>query len=255
MVKEKDIPLSLKGIEASIVYHTYQDFEVKSLVVSLGDKRRAISTRDGYKEVSFVVNHYIPRHLWDLIHQHYEEFEKGIPTALGIPPHEVALLTTGVDMDNVALGERCYQEFTVSCLATAGIKSNAQRMGIDKATSVERDGKFKDLPGTINIIISTNATLSNAAIAQAIITVTEAKTATLQDMDIRSIYSPQKQATGTGTDNVIIVSGRGPLVKYTGGHAKMGELIGMATRTAVAKAIEKQNGISLKASPRGSDES
>jgi len=64
-------------------------------------------------------------------------------------------------------------------------------------------------------------------------------------MDIRSTYTPENQATGTGTDNMIVVSGEGPLVKYTGGHAKMGELIGIVVKRAVAEAIEKQNGVTL----------
>jgi adenosylcobinamide amidohydrolase len=37
----------------------------------------------------------------------------------------------------------------------------------------------------------------------------------------------------------------GSLVRYTGGHAKMGELIGIVVRMAVAEAIERQNGITL----------
>jgi len=244
-MKQKGIPLKLKGIEARIIYQNYKGFEVKSLLLSLGEKRDVLSTREGYKKVSFVVNHYNPRSLWDRMHQHYEEFEKWIPSSLGISVKELAILTTGADMDNLAISERDYQEFMVCCLATAGVKGNAQRMGVNRASSVERDGNFENLSGTINIILLTNATLSDGAMARAIITVTEAKTAALQDMDIRSTYTPQNQATGTGTDNVIIVSGRGPLVKYTGGHAKMGELIGMVTKRAVAEAIEKQNGVIL----------
>jgi adenosylcobinamide hydrolase len=77
--------------------------------------------------------------------------------------------------------------------------------------------------------------------ARAIITATEAKTAALQDMDARSSVSPENQATGTGTDNVIIVSGTDPdkKVRYTGGHTKLGELIGTTTKIAVHETIKK----------------
>jgi len=240
---EREIPVSVDKVKAKIIYHTYRDFEVKTLLISFEEKRRVLSTKEGYKEVSFVANHYNPKSLSDYMHQHWEEFETELPSILGIYPEDIAFLSTAADMDNLAISESSYEEFTVCCLTTAGVKHNAQRMGVDEAGSVERDGRFERLPGTINIILLSNATLSDGAMARAIITATEAKTATLQDMDIRSTYTPENQATGTGTDNIVIVSGKGPLVKHTGGHVKMGELIGVAVKRAVAEAIWKQDGI------------
>ena len=242
---EREILLNIEGIKAKIIYHTYKGIEVKTLLVSFGEKRHVLSTREGYREVSFVANHYNPRPLWDYMHQHQLEFEAELPLTLGLGPEEIAFLITGADMDNLAVSEINYQEFRVCCLATAGAKDNAQRTGVDKAGSVERDGRFESISGTINIILLSNATLSDGAMARAIITSTEAKTACLQDMDIRSTYTPQNQATGTGTDNIIIVSGKGPLIRYSGGHVKMGELIGVAVKRAVAEAIEKQDGVTL----------
>jgi hypothetical protein len=79
---------------------------------------------------------------------------------------------------------------------------------------------------------------------RAIITATEAKTAALLDMDIRSTYtSVINRATGTGTDNIMVVRGDGPAEKYTGGHTKTGELIAKAVHAGVTEAIYKQNGI------------
>jgi adenosylcobinamide amidohydrolase len=77
--------------------------------------------------------------------------------------------------------------------------------------------------------------------ARSIITATEAKTAALQDMDARSSISPENQATGTGTDNMIVVSGTDvdKKIRHTGGHTKMGELIGVTTKIAVAETIKK----------------
>ena len=80
--------------------------------------------------------------------------------------------------------------------------------------------------------------------ARAIITATEAKTAALADLDIRSTALPWPyQATGTGTDSMIVVQGEGPLVRYTGGHAKIGELIAKAVHAGVTEALIGQNGI------------
>lgn len=245
-MKERKISLVLKEMEAKILYHTYRRFDVKTLLITLRENHRVLSTKEGFKEVRFVANHYNPPPLWDYIHRNYGEFEKWLPHALGISSQEIAFLSTGADMDNLATREEDYQEFMVSCLTTAGVKGNAQRMGVDKASSVERNGKFEKISGTINIILLTNATLSDGAMARAIITATEAKTAALQDLDVRSTYTPENQATGTGTDNLIIVSGKGPFVRYTGGHAKMGELIAVAVKRAVIEALKK-NSVSKEA--------
>jgi adenosylcobinamide hydrolase len=176
--------------------------------------------------------------------KNYWEFQKNFPLALGISPEEITFLSTGVNIDNLAVCEKSYQEFKVCCLATAGAKGNALRTGVDVASYVERAGNFVSTLGTINVIILTNATLSDGAMARAIITVTEAKTAALQDLDVRSTSNPQNQATGTGTDNMIVGSGKNsdkPL-QITSGHVKIGELIGFSTKTAVTEALKKHDG-------------
>jgi adenosylcobinamide amidohydrolase len=47
------------------------------------------------------------------------------------------------------------------------------------------------------------------------------------------------QATGTGTDNIIVVTGtNGPKVSYTPGHSKIAELIGKVVYEAVVDALK-----------------
>jgi adenosylcobinamide hydrolase len=241
---KREIKLELKDVKAEIIYHTYQNFDVKTLLVSFGKKRRVLSTREGFKEVSFVANNHCPRALSKITMENYEEFEEKFPALLGISRSDLALLSTGADMDNLAFCEKSFEEFKVCCLATAGVKNNALRTGVDLACYVERAGNYINLDGTINIILLTNATLSDGALANAIITATEAKTAALQDLDVRSAYTPEIQATGTGTDSVIVASGRGlgEALRLASGHTKMGELIGTSTKIAVAEALKKQNG-------------
>jgi len=127
----------------------------------------------------------------------------------------------------------------VAALVTAGVRSNAVRMSSD-------EGKFYE-PGTINIILMTNCRLTARAMSRAIITATEAKTAALQDLDIRSTHTGRfHQATGTGTDNIIVVEGDGVRIDNAGGHSKMGELVAKAVYYGVMEAIFKQNGIIRK---------
>jgi hypothetical protein len=88
-----------------------------------------------------------------------------------------------------------------------------------------------------------NHKLSEMAATRAIVTITEAKTAALWDMDIRSVQNRAKYpATGTGTDTVIVVSGEGTVLNWSGGHSKMGELIADAVYRGVQEALLKQNG-------------
>ena len=115
------------------------------------------------------------------------------------------------------------------------------RMSVD-------EGLFYE-PGTINIILLTNMKLTPRAMARAIITATEAKTAAMQDLDIRSSVSPAKsQATGTGTDEVLVVEGRGKRIDDAGGHCKLGELIATAVYDGVKEAVYRQNGITARRS-------
>jgi adenosylcobinamide amidohydrolase len=241
---EKKIPLKLNGIEAKIVYHTYEGFDLNTLLVSFGEKRSVLSTLDGFKRVAFVANNYTPLRLSERTMKNYKVFQKRFPLALGIQPRDISFMSTGVNMDNAAVHEDAYQEFKVCCIATAGAKGNALRTGVDKANYLERYGKFIPALGTINLILLTNATLSNGAMARAIITATEAKTAALQDLNVRSTSAPQNQATGTGTDNMIVVSGKSSTkpLQITSGHVKIGELIGFLTKKAVAEALKKHEG-------------
>jgi adenosylcobinamide amidohydrolase len=154
----------------------------------------------------------------------------------------MATMATAADMDNLAVVTREFGPLTVIVLATAGAKTNAIRTGVDEGTYIEGETP----QGTINIMVLTNARLTDAAMARAIVTVTEGKTAALQDLKVPSTYSPSMQATGTGTDSVIVVSGTtGPQASYTGGHSRIGELIGKATYAAVVESLGKQNGFFL----------
>jgi adenosylcobinamide amidohydrolase len=240
-MKEKEITLKIKGVKVKIIYHTHKGSKANTLLVSFGEKHRVLSTLDGFREVSFVANTYVPYNLKEHNMKSYQEFVENFPKMLKIPPDEIAFLSTAVDMDNVAVCEESYEDLMVCCLATAGVRGNALRTGVDGASWVDKDGEFKSAIGTIIIILLTNVTLSDGAMARAIMTATEAKTAALQDLDVRSTVTPQNQATGTGTDNMIVASGKGlKSIQIIGGHTKMGELIGVSTKKAVTEAIKKR---------------
>ncbi|XHH07594.1 MAG: adenosylcobinamide amidohydrolase [Candidatus Bathyarchaeia archaeon] len=249
---EKIISLPLEGVKTTIVNYTYDSFELNTLLVLLSEKRRIFSTCEGYKEVNCIGNMYINGELSERERIKFEngvnvnfqlELMKNLARFLNLSFEDSAFLTTAVTMEHAAVCEKSFEEFKVICLATAGVKNNALRMGADGGDWVERKGVYQNVLGTINIILLTNVNLTDGAMARAVITATEAKTAALQDFDVRSTLTPKKQATGTGTDDVIIVSGPkiGEPIQCTKGHTKMGELIAASTKNAVAEAMKKHD--------------
>jgi len=244
--KEKKIPLELDNLEIKIVYHTYDNIKTNTLLVAFPEKRRALSTVDGYRKISYVGNSHISpemeKHVMAL--KDFKRYGKQLPSTLGIKPSQITFMSTGVDMDKHAICQKTYKHLKVCCIATGGAKNNALRMGTDAGDWIETKTGFELSTGTINILLLTNIALTTGAMARAIITATEAKTAALQDLNYMSTPTPQVQATGTGTDTITIISGidKQNTIHYTGGHTKIGELIAKATKTAVTQGLKNFDG-------------
>ncbi|MEA1991132.1 MAG: adenosylcobinamide amidohydrolase [Thermodesulfobacteriota bacterium] len=204
--------------DVRISYSTIHDFSNKTLIIDFTKPLSLVSTLEGERRgIKSIDNHYSSPPCWGIGHNlGLKEIRKRVYEVIGKSEDTAGFLFTGADMDNLAIKKESFREMEVYALVTAGVKSNAVRMSAD-------EGRFYE-PGTINIIILPNMKLSRRAMTRAIITATEAKTAALQDLDIRSSYTPRiHQATGTGTDNIIVVEGEGIQVDNSGGHSKMGE--------------------------------
>ncbi|MBU2516043.1 MAG: adenosylcobinamide amidohydrolase, partial [Proteobacteria bacterium] len=179
--------------------------------------------------------HYMPPPAWGLGHGGgLAELQGRVVEALQIDPQTSALLFTGADMNNLSVQRRTGDGLEVYALITAGAMHNALRIAAE-------GGAYRE-PGTINILVLTNRSLTPRAMARALVTITEAKTAALQDLDLRSSKSPlAHQATGTGTDNIIVAQGAGPQATLTGGHSRLGALMAQAVHAGVLEALAKQN--------------
>jgi len=237
--------------KASVTKGTRDGLWEKTLVIRFPEKRRTLSTTDGFVNAQAAINHAAHPQLWMKMYgemQTKHEFggnvyvrniQEKVAGNLGLKRKEVAQMSTAADMDNLAAVTKVFKPFIVTALVTAGAKTNAQRTGVDEGTYIEGD----EPKGTVNILLLTNARLTDGAMARALITITEAKTAAFEDLRIPSSYTKGVQATGTGTDSIIVTSGTtGPKVTYTGGHNRIGELIGKAVYEAVIEALGKQNG-------------
>ncbi len=224
--------------EARIVNHRVNDVVYRSLDVHFNKPQTILSTFEGLRsQIAGVGNTYVPMGA-SLGHMTFgpHRAKAAIAANLGYEKMDFSGMMTGADLNNLAQRTEVYKDLEVTALATAGVRGNAMRMS--------RDTGFYSSHGTINVLVMTNRKLSENAMARSIITATEAKSAALLDLDIRSSYSGlDYRATGTGTDNVIIVQGDGPEALYTGGHTKIGELIAKAVHGAVTDAISRQNGL------------
>ena len=139
-------------------------------------------------------------------------------------------LMTAASMDSFVLRKESINNTEIAIMVTAGL-SNARRAG-DKADYINS-------AGTINIIMYTSGELSPAAMIEAVMIITEAKTAALQELQILSPVSG-KTATGTGTDAIVVVSGYGPdKFEYCGKHLLLGETIGRTVIDAVRVSVKK----------------
>ncbi|MGB6067573.1 MAG: adenosylcobinamide amidohydrolase [Desulfomonilaceae bacterium] len=222
---------------AQVVDGTMNDFPTQTLLIDFSEPMSCLNSLAGnLTGVTAVGNHYLSPPLWSTLHGlSMDALKQSVGTITGRDVASASFLYTGARMDNLSVQKMQYRDMIVYALVTAGVKGNAMRASVD-------EGRFYE-PGTINVIILTNMQLTARALTRAIISATEAKSAALEDLDIRSSYSPGYQATGTGTDEVLVVEGRGKRVENAGGHSKFGELIAKAVYQGVKESISLQNGL------------
>src|SRR5438067_1360998 len=165
---------------------------------------------------------------------------------VALPPDCTAVMGTAANMNYVALMTEVDEELSVTAVVTAGVEGNATTAG-EPAMWRESHAGMERVPayaGTINTILLINRPLTAAALARAVVTMTEGKSAALHRLAV-----PSKRhidlATGTGTDQYCIaapLSGPRPLTSASP-HMKLGELVGLATRNATIEALRWQNGL------------
>ena len=226
------------------------------LIAELHEAHRALSTsvRNGgqTEHTRFLLNHqscegtdHRERHTL-MTEIGLDEYHNQTCSELQLDPHLVASMGTAANMSYAAKTQSSDGPLSVTAIVTAGVQGNAACAG-DPANWRETDKgweKAVPLDGTINTILLINHSLTEGALARAVVTMTEAKSAALQQLAIRSLYS-KNFATGTGTDQYCIAAPlkRGKPLTSTSPHVKLGELIGIAVRDATLEALRWQNGL------------
>lgn len=178
----------------------------------------------------------------------YEEYVTDlVENKLGLSLDSSVGMATIVSMENICIEQASYKDLTVTAAATASLEVNGGRV-CDPAQYYEEKGKsVKIRAGTINIMLHVNADMSPGCMTRAVVTLTEAKTAAIQELLGSSLYS-SGIATGSGSDSVMIISDAESdfKVTYAGKHGKLGEMIGITVKTAVKKALGKHMGLTAE---------
>ena len=185
-----------------------------------------------------------------------DDYQRHVCAELGLDAAVTAVMGTAANMQYLGLVTRVWADLSVTAIVTAGVSGNAGCAG-DPAHYDEVSGKWTKTTapdadakpagtahGTINTLLFFSSPLSPAALARAVVTMTEAKTSALMELAIGSKYST-RLATGTGTDQYAIAAPQaGAMLRtWTGHHTKAGELIGDAVRAATLEALRWQNGL------------
>ncbi|HFQ95021.1 MAG TPA: hypothetical protein ENK30_00460 [Anaerolineae bacterium] len=152
---------------------------------------------------------------------------RAFAVARGIHEPFVGLMTA-VYLHKTQVVTLAEDDLRLDLVMTAGF-SNVTAAGLSPPASRIHPAS----PGTINLILLIDGDLSPAAMVNAVITATEAKTHTLLTWGLPT--PDGHPATGTSTDAVVIAcTGRGPRLPYAGPATPIGHLIARAVRQALA---------------------
>ncbi len=147
-------------------------------------------------------------------------------------------MITAAAVDKFVLVSKKDGDLAVNVAATA---VDPQGETCSHAETAGETIKVEDITGTINIMVIIDGNPTDSCMVSTVITATEAKTAALWELGIRSRYSGDL-ATGTITDAIIVAkTNRGPPIVYGGPASKLGQIVGYCTRKAVKDAVMKAN--------------
>jgi adenosylcobinamide hydrolase len=219
-----DIPI--EGIEA----------EVRSgnVVIQSSSPLRVLTSSvlgRSYSKSMAIVNHQVP--VGNIAHIEPEKRFLETIDELGLSRQTVGLMTAA-NVRNVSILSKKYDELIVCAIATAGVINSA----------AAADEAIEELSlSTINIIVLVDGNLTQNCMVNVVMTATEAKSAALRDLDIRSRFSTEP-ATGTTSDTVVVAcTERGKRIMFAGTATKLGEMVGKTVKETVKKAIQKQDAL------------
>ncbi|MCL2134054.1 MAG: adenosylcobinamide amidohydrolase [Candidatus Bathyarchaeota archaeon] len=188
----------------------------------------------GYKKVNAILNVSVPDNYNDIhLHDNPVNLIHDAQKNLQITTDYIAMLTAA-KIQNLAIATRQTGNITITAIATAGWRHGESAGEIIESKHYTR--------GTINIIVFLNANPTDSCLVSLFLTATEAKTAAMNDYDVRSRYSGDI-ATGTITDSLsVAITGQGETIEFGGPASTVGQLVANVVRQVVKEAADKQEG-------------
>ena len=213
-----------------------------TLLIDLGERRSILSSAPrggGLGRARYILNHQVPPNpLAAAVPASQGSWEDParylgrIATRHGVKAPSVALMTA-VSLKQLVIMREEKAGIWVEGFFTVGV-SNAVRAG--DPIALLADNRTRRAPGTINIILVTNGRLTSSAMVGVVQVATESKTAVLISHRIPS-QKGGPGATGTGTDAIVVASGKGPILRYSGTHTKFGEMVGRLVTRGVREGL------------------
>jgi adenosylcobinamide amidohydrolase len=183
----------------------------------------------GLKQARTIISCHVPEN-YD--HKNPEEMLQKKAEELKLPSPLVGMLTA-VDLRNVSTSTGVVSGKNLLVVATAGT-SNATRPGEAQSTQGI---------GTINLVVVYEGDMTESCMVNVVLTVTEAKSATLRRLDIRT-RKTGILATGTSTDTVAICClGDGKPLRYAGSATEIGNTLGRTVESSIQESLRKQEGL------------
>ena len=203
----------------------------EAVVVTAAEPLTVVSSATvggGFTQARSIMNLHVKR---DFPHERLDAQLAGFARGRGLPEPWVGLFT-GAWTARARVGEEMAGGISVMAVATVGL-SNLIAAGVSAPAG--------GIISTINTVVIVDAVVEPAALVNAIITVTEVKTAALTASGRRC--ADGTPATGTSTDAVVIAAtGRGPHCRFAGPVSELGWVIARAARTALNTGVKQWPG-------------
>ena len=211
--------------------------ERDALIVSFASPVRTLSwavLNGGFCHAHHIINHHVSGNNTLFCAQPGPWLERAA-SGLGLRGNVVGM-ATAVEMKHLVRVSMESGVAQVACFTTVGC-GNALSVAEPASVTIEEPAPTLH---TINMILTVEPGLSDAAMVEAVQIATEGRVRALYENGIKS-YRSGLLATGTGTDCVAIVSLGDGVERYCGKHTKLGELIGGAAYASVAKGLALSN--------------
>lgn len=232
----KTVPLHIRGATLSV--------SPEVLLLSLPHPFHALSTAiwgGGERMISYAMNRRLSRYCpteQDFPGGSVKAWLRSCAVQQNIPPESCAVLMTSAD---VSLYSHQFLEgdgWAAEIIAAGGCEKTACRAG-SAPLYRENDGSYFPV-GTVNLLVLTDAALPPGILARALMTLTEGKTAAMQDLGIADVNNGLP-ATGTCTDGIIFLSDpEGPVLTDAGTFSAFGSALAKIAHNAVKECILKR---------------